>query len=482
MDYYKILNIEVQATDEEIRKAYHRMALKYHPDKNKSSDAEERFKEVVEAYEVLSDPFKRRGYNLSRKLNEDYKFKLSDNILNFSKHFFSQENINKFTNIVNNLSDGMSNYGVSINFELMLNNFLNNIRSGKYKDIYDEYRQFKKFYDIDFNKVHIDEDELIKKYNENMNKFSKKKENSKNKKDETEKKDLSKVKDINKIRKMNKKKKEEEEEEKIENKEFIYNKSINININVTLENIYNRDLRVANIKLDKKCLKCDGEGVITKKKYICNKDNIDKGNSNNNEILKQNKNSRNKKRKKNLSKKKNDIDYTETKICDLCNGIMRYTEHKKFIIDTGMDKMFYLDEHYINNEKGFYDIVFNIIQKKSIYKRIGRYDLELERNISLYEYIYGGEFDLEYLDKKKYKIEWKGFNNSILQNTIIKENMGLLIIDEKTDNYKTEGDILKIKNNNTDRGKLYIKLNLYIPIFNEIELKDENRRKTIKDL
>ena len=40
--------------------------------------------------------------------------------------------------------------------------------------------------------------------------------------------------------------------------------------------------------------------------------------------------------------------------------------------------------------------------------------------------------------------------------------MGLLIIDEKTDNYRTEGDILKIQNNNTNRGKLYIKLNLYI--------------------
>ena len=95
----------------------------------------------------------------------------------------------------------------------MLNNFLNNIRSGKYKDIYDEYKQFKKFYDIDFSKVHIDEDELIRKYNDNMNKFNKKRENSKSKKNYNKKKkkkneklDLSKVKDINKIRMMNKKK------------------------------------------------------------------------------------------------------------------------------------------------------------------------------------------------------------------------------------------------------------------------------------
>lgn len=501
MDYYKILNVEIKATDEEIRKAYHKMALKYHPDKNKSNEAENRFKEVVEAYEVLSDPFKRRGYNLSRKLNEEYKFTLPDNIFKFSKHFFSQENISKFTGIVNNLSAGMSNYGVSIDFDLMLNNFLNNIRSGKYKDIYDEYRQFKKFYDIDFNKVKIDEEELKQRYKESYKKeeknnntnavFNKNNTNAVVNKNNTKKVveeenvklDLSKVKDINKIRMMNKKRKEKEklEEEKLENKEFVYNKSININIKVSLENIYNRDLRVANIKLDKKCFNCDGEGVTKKKGNDLN-DNNNTDEINNNETTKKNRNSRNKKKRKNLSKKKNDIDYTETKICVACNGTMKMTENKKFIIDTGMDKMFYLDEHFINNEEGYYDIIFNIIQKESEYKRMGRYDLELERNISLYEYIYGGEFELDYLDNKKYTIKWDGFNNSILQNTIVKDDMGLLMVDDKIDNYRTEGDILKIKNNESNRGKLYIKLNLYIPILNEIELKDEKKRDIIINL
>ena len=62
-----------------------------------------------------------------------------------------------------------------------------------------------------------------------------------------------------------------------------------------MENIYNRDLRVVNIKLDKKCLKCDGEGVITKKKNNC--EEHDNNKSSNIELLKQNKNSRNKKKK-----------------------------------------------------------------------------------------------------------------------------------------------------------------------------------------
>lgn len=54
-DYYKILGVSRTASDNEIKKAYRKMALKYHPDKNKSSDAEDRFKEIAEAYDVLSD-------------------------------------------------------------------------------------------------------------------------------------------------------------------------------------------------------------------------------------------------------------------------------------------------------------------------------------------------------------------------------------------------------------------------------------------
>lgn len=58
-DFYKILGIDRKANDDEIKKAYRKLALKYHPDKNKSPQAEERFKEIAEAYEVLSDKKKR---------------------------------------------------------------------------------------------------------------------------------------------------------------------------------------------------------------------------------------------------------------------------------------------------------------------------------------------------------------------------------------------------------------------------------------
>lgn len=62
-DFYKILGISKGASDDEIKKAYRKLALKYHPDKNKSPAAEERFKEIAEAYEVLSDKKKRDIYD-----------------------------------------------------------------------------------------------------------------------------------------------------------------------------------------------------------------------------------------------------------------------------------------------------------------------------------------------------------------------------------------------------------------------------------
>jgi len=62
-DYYKILGVAKSASDEEIKKAYRKMALKYHPDKNKSPGAEEKFKEIAEAYDVLSDQEKRKTFD-----------------------------------------------------------------------------------------------------------------------------------------------------------------------------------------------------------------------------------------------------------------------------------------------------------------------------------------------------------------------------------------------------------------------------------
>ncbi len=63
-DYYEILGVSKNATEEDIKKAYRKLALKYHPDRNPNNkDAEERFKEISEAYAVLSDKEKRKQYD-----------------------------------------------------------------------------------------------------------------------------------------------------------------------------------------------------------------------------------------------------------------------------------------------------------------------------------------------------------------------------------------------------------------------------------
>ncbi|HOJ60594.1 MAG TPA: DnaJ C-terminal domain-containing protein [bacterium] len=63
-DYYEILGVKRDASEEEIKKAYRKLARKYHPDMNKDPEAENRFKEINEAHEVLSDPEKRKRYDM----------------------------------------------------------------------------------------------------------------------------------------------------------------------------------------------------------------------------------------------------------------------------------------------------------------------------------------------------------------------------------------------------------------------------------
>lgn len=70
VDYYKVLEVKRDATPEEVQRAYRVLARKYHPDVNKDGDAQKRFQEVQEAYEVLKEPARRKRYD---DLGADYK-------------------------------------------------------------------------------------------------------------------------------------------------------------------------------------------------------------------------------------------------------------------------------------------------------------------------------------------------------------------------------------------------------------------------
>src|SRR5258705_13336903 len=76
-DYYKILGVERGAGDEEIKKAYRKLARKYHPDVSKEANAKEKFQEAAEAYETLKDKDKRAAYDNLGSYNPGQDFRPS---------------------------------------------------------------------------------------------------------------------------------------------------------------------------------------------------------------------------------------------------------------------------------------------------------------------------------------------------------------------------------------------------------------------
>lgn len=77
-DYYEILGVAKSASEPEIKDAYRKLALEYHPDRNKSPEAEEKFKEISEAYAVLSNPDKRRQYDMLGHVGFDQRYSPED--------------------------------------------------------------------------------------------------------------------------------------------------------------------------------------------------------------------------------------------------------------------------------------------------------------------------------------------------------------------------------------------------------------------
>lgn len=87
-DYYKILGVEKSATQDEIKKAYRKLAMKYHPDRNQGNKtAEEKFKEITEANEVLSDPEKRKKYDTLGANWKQYQHTGGQGFDDFFTHF-----------------------------------------------------------------------------------------------------------------------------------------------------------------------------------------------------------------------------------------------------------------------------------------------------------------------------------------------------------------------------------------------------------
>lgn len=77
-DYYEVLGVSKTSSSDEIKKQYRKLALKFHPDRNQSNDAGEHFKEISEAYAVLSDPEKRKVYDLHGHAGVDGRYSSED--------------------------------------------------------------------------------------------------------------------------------------------------------------------------------------------------------------------------------------------------------------------------------------------------------------------------------------------------------------------------------------------------------------------
>ena len=125
-DYYEVLGVQRGATKEQIKSAYRKLALEFHPDRNKSPEAEERFKEVSEAYAVLSDDEKRSQYDAHGREGVYQKYSQEDIFrgVDFSE-FFRGRGFGGFDDIFAQFfgggSDQRADRGEDLTYHLQVN-------------------------------------------------------------------------------------------------------------------------------------------------------------------------------------------------------------------------------------------------------------------------------------------------------------------------------------------------------------------------
>lgn len=117
-DYYKVLGVDKNASQDELKKAYRKLAQKYHPDMNQNNkESEEKFKEISEAYEVLKDKDRRLKYdNLGSRYNQHRQSGGANNDFDWSDWFSGQQGQQSYSN-VGDVFGGQSGGGVSDFFD-----------------------------------------------------------------------------------------------------------------------------------------------------------------------------------------------------------------------------------------------------------------------------------------------------------------------------------------------------------------------------
>ena len=129
-NYYDILNISFSATPKEIKKAYYKACLQWHPDKNKSTNAEEKFKEIKKAYETLSDPTLKQNYDRqnipkTNKHNSKKPFSFKNLFQTFTKEKIHKHTIGGlFTKLVSKIKQNVSKTEV-LHYMKLLHNYYN---------------------------------------------------------------------------------------------------------------------------------------------------------------------------------------------------------------------------------------------------------------------------------------------------------------------------------------------------------------------